>query len=137
MRFPIQRSLRKGTFRPDTLGQPESSEISVTQIERGGTSPDSERLFRLPYSEAKKTMLAQFEIAYSREVMIRAGGNFAEAARLAGLDRSNLRRMLRKVKSPSQPSTQEIDIVPESADTASGSLVDTHESPMVLEREEG
>jgi transcriptional regulator with GAF, ATPase, and Fis domain len=37
-----------------------------------------------------------FEEAYLRELMQRCGGNAAEAAREAGLDRSNFRRLLRK-----------------------------------------
>ncbi len=50
----------------------------------------------LPFIEAKRRAVDAFEEAYLRELMQRCGGNAAEAAREAGLDRSNFRRLLRK-----------------------------------------
>jgi two-component system response regulator HydG len=50
----------------------------------------------LPFVEAKRRAVDAFEEAYLRELMRRCGGNAAEAAREAGLDRSNFRRLLRK-----------------------------------------
>jgi DNA-binding protein Fis len=49
-----------------------------------------------PYAEAKARLVAQFEASYTEEVMRRAGGNKTEAAKLAGLDRGNFRRLLKK-----------------------------------------
>jgi len=52
----------------------------------------------LPFAEAKRRVVESFEKEYSRETLRRAGGNVSEAARQAGLDRSNFRRILRKYK---------------------------------------
>ncbi|HEX6764710.1 MAG TPA: sigma-54 dependent transcriptional regulator [Polyangiaceae bacterium] len=50
----------------------------------------------LPVRDAKARALASFEEAYFREVLARADGNVSEAARRAGLDRSNFRRAARR-----------------------------------------
>jgi DNA-binding NtrC family response regulator len=50
----------------------------------------------LPFRDAKARALASFEEAYFREVLERADGNVSEAARKAGLDRSNFRRAARR-----------------------------------------
>jgi DNA-binding NtrC family response regulator len=49
-----------------------------------------------PLTEAKRQAGAQFERAYLREAMERAKGSVSEAARLAGLDRTNFRRLLQR-----------------------------------------
>jgi DNA-binding NtrC family response regulator len=66
-------------------------------------APDSEtvvsglgRLTDLPYAHAKKRALEMFEQSYLEGVLRRTGGNVSEAARQAGLDRSNFRRVLKK-----------------------------------------
>ncbi|MEO8182223.1 MAG: helix-turn-helix domain-containing protein, partial [Deltaproteobacteria bacterium] len=51
-----------------------------------------EDLAHLPYREAKMRALTLFDDAYFSAVMRRTGGNISEAARQAGLDRSNFRR---------------------------------------------
>jgi len=56
----------------------------------GGALPDD--LALLPYREAKQRALTMFDDAYFSAVMHRTGGNISEAARQAGLDRSNFRR---------------------------------------------
>jgi DNA-binding NtrC family response regulator len=53
-------------------------------------------LAELPYSEAKRKLLAQFDETYTRDLLRRASGNMSEAARRAGLDRSNFRRLLKR-----------------------------------------
>jgi two-component system response regulator HydG len=50
----------------------------------------------LPYPEAKKRLLGMFDETYTRELLRKASGNMSEAARRAGLDRSNFRRLLKK-----------------------------------------
>lgn len=45
------------------------------------------------YDVARKRLLADFRRAYSAELLKRAGGNLSEAARQAGIDRSNFRRL--------------------------------------------
>lgn len=52
----------------------------------------------LPFSEAKRAAMTQFEEAYVSELMRRSDGNLSEAARQAGVDRSNFKRILRKAK---------------------------------------
>jgi DNA-binding NtrC family response regulator len=54
----------------------------------------------LPYREAKQQALAAFEEAYFSALLERAGGNVSEAARQAGLDRSNFRRAAKRAKTP-------------------------------------
>jgi two-component system response regulator HydG len=59
--------------------------------------PSSEDLFDLPYAEAKRRAVERFDDQYVREVVLRANGNASEAARRAGVDRSNFRRILRRI----------------------------------------
>jgi DNA-binding NtrC family response regulator len=53
-------------------------------------------LIELPYTEAKKRALERFDDYYVREIVLRSNGNASEAARRAGVDRSNFRRILRR-----------------------------------------
>jgi DNA-binding NtrC family response regulator len=55
-------------------------------------------LLELPYGEAKRRALEAFDRAYVSELLKRSGGNLSEAARKAGLDRSNFRRIVRKAR---------------------------------------
>jgi two-component system response regulator HydG len=64
------------------------------------------RLTDLPYSHAKKQALEMFEQAYLEAVLKRTGGNVSEAARQAGLDRSNFRRVLKKAELRKKPSEE-------------------------------
>jgi DNA-binding NtrC family response regulator len=50
----------------------------------------------LPYAEAKRRAVEAFERAYVGDLLKRTGGNLSEAARQAGLDRSNFRRVMKK-----------------------------------------
>jgi DNA-binding NtrC family response regulator len=52
----------------------------------------------LPYAEAKRRLVAQFDEAYTAEILRRSRGNMSEAARRAGVDRSNFRRLLKRHK---------------------------------------
>ncbi len=58
-------------------------------------------LVQLQYPEAKRQLLALFDEQYTSDLLNRAGGNMSEAARLAGLDRSNFRRLIKRQKSGS------------------------------------
>ena len=55
-------------------------------------------LVDLPYREAKLRALAAFEASYFTELLERTGGNISEAARQAGLDRSNFRRAAKRAR---------------------------------------
>ena len=47
-------------------------------------------------TEAKRQSAAEFERCYLVNLMQRAGGSVSEGARLAGLDRTNFRRLLHR-----------------------------------------
>jgi two-component system response regulator HydG len=49
-----------------------------------------------PLTEAKRRASSAFEKRYLTKVMERAKGSVSEAARLAGLDRTNFRRLLQR-----------------------------------------
>ncbi len=55
-------------------------------------------LVDLPFAEAKRVATGLFEDAYTAELLRRASGNLSEAARKAGVDRSNFKRVARKPK---------------------------------------
>ena len=65
----------------------------------------SSMLADLPYRTAKERALEDFERAYFTTLLNRTGGNVSEAARQAGLDRSNFRRALRRAKIRSSTQT--------------------------------
>ncbi len=58
-------------------------------------APETEVLSSLPYAQAKQSALHTFEKRYLGALMRRTEGNLSEAARLAGMDRSNFRRLLK------------------------------------------
>jgi DNA-binding NtrC family response regulator len=61
-----------------------------------GADPENHGLFELPYREAKERSLETFETAYFTGLLARTQGNVSEAARQAGLDRSNFRRAVKR-----------------------------------------
>lgn len=73
--------------------QPSSTGGTVeTQV----TRLDDNALLDLPYSAAKELTLKAFEQRYLTALLDRAHGSISAAARLAHLDRSNFRRLLRR-----------------------------------------
>jgi DNA-binding NtrC family response regulator len=58
----------------------------------GGAQP----LGETGYNEAKARALRAFDRVYVQTLLERTGGNVSEAARLAGLDRSNFRRIIKR-----------------------------------------
>jgi DNA-binding NtrC family response regulator len=55
-------------------------------------------LAQLSYGDAKERAVDAFDRVYLERLMQRSAGNVSEAARLAGMDRSNFRRLLKKVR---------------------------------------
>jgi two-component system response regulator HydG len=57
---------------------------------------DDEALMAMPLADAKHLVAAEFERRYLVRLMERAKGSVSEGARLAGLDRTNFRRLLQR-----------------------------------------
>ena len=74
----------------------DASALALGEASRPSDALNLEELVGLPYAEAKRRVLARFDERYVAEALKRAGGNIADAARSAGLDRSNFRRVARK-----------------------------------------
>ena len=55
-------------------------------------------LAELSYTDAKDRATAAFDKHYVEKLMARTGNNISEAARQAGMDRSNFRRLLKRVR---------------------------------------
>jgi DNA-binding NtrC family response regulator len=53
----------------------------------------------LPYAEARRRALLEFDRQYIQALLERTSNNISQAARAAGLDRSNFKRVLRRVRS--------------------------------------
>ena len=66
------------------------------RIARGGVRAAGDPDALLTFPEAKRRVNATFERGYLVKVLERAGGSISEAARLAGIDRTNLRRLLKR-----------------------------------------
>lgn len=86
---------------PDQEIQP--NDIPV--YDDGGTDPSQERPSGLPandepYHAAKEKVVAHFEREYFARLVNRAGGNMSKAARLAGVDRTTLYRLMDKHQLP-------------------------------------
>lgn len=75
------------------------------EIARGGAQgafPTPPSLAKLTYVQARKLAVEAFERRYAEVVLGLAGGNISEAARHAGMDRANFKRLLRRLH-PGEP----------------------------------
>ena len=61
------------------------------------TLEDEDALWELPYQEAKKRALHKFNKAYMKHLLDEAHQNYTVAAEKAGMDRSNFKKLLKKV----------------------------------------
>jgi len=70
----------------------------VTQTLFDSNAPDSEVHVTLDgsYAEARKQAILNFERSYVRSLLDRTGGNVSQAARIAGIDRVYLHRLIRR-----------------------------------------
>jgi DNA-binding NtrC family response regulator len=71
---------------PDYLTRPTSEALS-------GFAPE---LAELDYIEAKQRIVTDFEQRYLVAILERSSGNISQAAKVAGMDRSNFRRLLKR-----------------------------------------
>ncbi len=68
----------------------------VRQAESGGRlARAAERVS--PYKEAKRLVLAEFTRDYVARLLEHTGGNISEAARLSGVERFSLQKILRRL----------------------------------------
>jgi two-component system response regulator HydG len=98
--FPFARPLAAALSEPSTmvgLG-PVAPALRDAAAPAGSPAAMWVELAGSAYGEAKRRLLAEFDEAYTSEVLRQAGGNMSEAARRAGLDRSNFRRLLKRHK---------------------------------------
>ncbi|MBS1120005.1 MAG: two component, sigma54 specific, transcriptional regulator, Fis family [Deltaproteobacteria bacterium] len=85
-------------YHEDVIG-PESLPAPLKLIRARSASPMesvAEDDDLLPLTEAKRRASASYEARYLKRVMEKAKGSVSEAARLAGLDRTNFRRLLQR-----------------------------------------
>ena len=61
------------------------------------TVAPTEDLTHLHFNQAKQLAVQAFEEVYLRTILERTAGNISKAAREAGMDRSNFRRLLKKL----------------------------------------
>jgi len=88
---------RDDTMTPAELpfGRPSNGAPADT-VQTSATDPAAQGLSDLPYKEAKERSMEAFETAYFEGLLAKTQGNVSEAARKAGLDRSNFRRAVRR-----------------------------------------
>jgi DNA-binding NtrC family response regulator len=82
----------------DVIG-PESLPLQISPRAKGSQPVDpihDEDDTLMPLTEAKRRASTAYERAYLLKVMERAHGSVSEAARLAGIDRTNFRRLLQR-----------------------------------------
>jgi DNA-binding NtrC family response regulator len=87
--LPLERQVAEGAG----LSSADAGQPPAEPAEQG---PGFSGLLDLGYRDAKQKALDAFETAYFSALLRRAGGNVSEAARQAGLDRSNFRRAARR-----------------------------------------
>jgi len=92
------RELRNAVEAYSALGAlPDSSRGAVTQKgDLVGVAMRSFIQFDQPFMELKDQLESRFARAYFEELLSRTGGNQSEAARVSGLERSYLRKLLIK-----------------------------------------
>ncbi len=69
---------------------------TVAQPEPSKTAEAGPVGFEQAYHEARERLLADFELSYLTSLLHRAGGNMSRAARLAGVDRTTLYRLMER-----------------------------------------
>ena len=73
-----------------------SGRTAVDGDEPPALAPDAGDEAAVPLTEGKKRAAAEFERKYLVRLLEQASGSISAAARLAGIDRTNLRRLLQR-----------------------------------------
>ncbi len=95
------RELRSAVERSALLGLTEEELVGLTpaplQLSKASTSAaTSEPDLSIPFQEAKRLVVDEFEQRYLRALLTAAGDNISQAARLASMDRGYLRKLLER-----------------------------------------
>jgi transcriptional regulator with PAS, ATPase and Fis domain len=77
---------------PDAIPEFEEPGTEESGLSVGGSSISLSGEYR----EARERVLAEFEVGYLAGVVRRAGGNMSDAAKIAGVDRTTLYRLMQK-----------------------------------------
>jgi DNA-binding NtrC family response regulator len=104
------RELRNVIARATALSRPNArfAEMPVVvRAEARSTEPEAIGRADAPYHDAKDALLARFDREYCEDLLRRAGGNVSQAARLAGLERKYLYKVLERAGL--RPSSGETD----------------------------
>ena len=94
------RELENAMERAVVLAQGE--EVTLADLppglggQRAGPDVDASSLAHLPYTEAKRLAVRSFERNYLAALLRKSDDNVSTAARHAGMDRSNFRRLLKQ-----------------------------------------
>jgi DNA-binding NtrC family response regulator len=81
---------------PGAPAGPDSFNLTGGLGEGSAGGPLDPMLFQKDYHTAREEMLAHFEEQYLANILKRAGGNMSGAARIAGVDRTTLYRLMEK-----------------------------------------
>jgi DNA-binding NtrC family response regulator len=119
------RELENAIERAVVLAQGEEIELSDLPPGFGAqrSSPDVEAtsLAHLPYAEAKRLALRAFERRYLAALLRKSENNVSTAARLAGMDRSNFRRLLKQYEVGGRSKSDSLEDEDEDSGTESSS----------------
>jgi DNA-binding NtrC family response regulator len=94
------RELRNVIARAMALAAPGARFAEMPILLTGARTPDENAGARAdkPYHEAKNDALIRFERDYLKDLLSRAGSNISQAARLAGVGRKHLYRMMERTE---------------------------------------
>jgi DNA-binding NtrC family response regulator len=87
----LRNAVERAVLLEDLTGDPTTVDGQVLP-EQAGASGD----FSIPFSAAKSQAVDRWERGYLHQLMRQAGGNVSQAARLAQVDRTHLRDLLRR-----------------------------------------
>jgi DNA-binding NtrC family response regulator len=90
------RELRNVIARAAALSLPGARFSDMPVVLRAANAPEPESVARadIPYHDAKEALVARFDREYCADLLRRAGGNLSQAARIAGLERKYLYKVL-------------------------------------------